>query len=84
MRVIVTQIADGRILADVEIEVATPSRGHKGAVNGGCPDDFAFEEALDVFENRVAIIAGFGKFGISVGAQQNGIRAVDPNQSQLA
>src|ERR1700683_5740413 len=77
VRVGVAQIADGGVLADVKIEVASAGCDHEGPVNGGSPNDFAFDEALDVFENRIAVIAGFGKLGISVGAEQDGIGAID-------
>src|SRR6516164_9494427 len=84
VRVGVTQIADGRVLADVEIEIATACGDDESAVNGGCPDDFAFDESLDVFENGVAVVAGFGELRVSVGAEENRIRAIDTDQSQLA
>ena len=80
----VIQVADGSVLADVKIEVAAAGSDDEGAVNGGCPDNFSFDQAFDVFEDRIAVIAGFGEFGISVGAEQNGIGAIDADQSQLA
>ena len=84
VRVGVTQVADTRVLADMKIEVAAAGSDDEGAVNGGGPDDFAFDEAFDVLENRIPVIAGFGEFGISIGAEQDGIRTVDTDKPQLA
>ena len=58
-------------LTQVEIEVAASRSDNEGPVNRRRPDDFSIHKALDVFENRVTVIARFGKFGISVGAEQN-------------
>ena len=55
----VTQVADRGVLADVKIEVPAARRDDEGAVNGGRPDDFPFEQAFDVFENRIAVIRSF-------------------------
>lgn len=84
MLVGVTQIADGGVLAEMKIEIASSIGHDEGTVDGGCPNDFAFDEAFDVFEDRIAVIAGFGKFGISVRAEQNGIGTIDTDQTQLA
>ena len=78
------QVADGGVLANVKFEVAATRRDDEGAVNGGRPDDFPLEQAFDVFENRIAVIARFGEFGISIGAKQNGIWAIDTVKAQLA
>ena len=84
MRVSVTQVANGGVLAEVKIEVAASGGDDEGAVDGGRPDDFAVDQAFDVFEDRIAVIAGFGKFGISIGAEQDGVGAVDADETQLA
>ena len=39
----VIQVADGDVLANVKIEVATASRDDESPVNGGRPDDFVFD-----------------------------------------
>ena len=36
-----------------------------------------------MFENQIAVIAGFGEFGISIGAEQNGVWAVNADKAQL-
>src|SRR5215469_8498925 len=68
----------------MKIQVAAAGRDNEGAVNGGRPDEFAFDQAFDVFEDGIAIVAGFGEFGVSAGAEENGIRAVDTDKAQLA
>ena len=68
-------------MANVKIEIAASGGNHEGTVNGGCPDDFVFDQAFYVFEHRIAVIAGFSEFGVSVGAEQNGIGTVDTDQA---
>ena len=84
MSVSVIQVADGGVLTNMEIEVAATGRDDESAVNGGCPDDFTFDQVFDVFENRIAVIAGFGELRIRVGAEQNGIGAIDTDKTLLA
>src|ERR1700756_3710409 len=45
----VVGIADGDILANVQLEIAATRSKHKGAIDGGCPDDFILHEPLHVF-----------------------------------
>src|SRR5215469_10336929 len=84
MRVGVTRVADGGVLAEVKIEVAAASGHDEGTVDGGRPNDSAFDEAVDVFEDRMAVIAGFGEFGISIRAEHNGIGTIDTDKTQPA
>src|SRR5579871_4180944 len=58
------QVADGGVLADMKIEVATTGGDHESTVNGGRPDDFAFDQPFDVIENGIAVVAGFSEFGV--------------------
>src|ERR1700684_3726612 len=58
-RVRVREITDGDILPEVEFEIATSRGQDKGTLNGWSPDDVAVDNALDVFQDRVAVIAGF-------------------------
>src|SRR6202453_4601506 len=67
--VVVAQVADGHVLAEVKIKVPAPRCHHEGSVNSRSTNDFAFDETLDVFKDRIAVIAGFGKLGMSVGAE---------------
>src|ERR1700722_11659278 len=80
----VAEIADGNILADVQIEIAATGGQHEGAGNGGRPDDLIFDQTLDVLEHRVSVIAGFGERGVGVGAEQHGVGAVDTDEAQPA
>src|SRR5579863_6912959 len=68
----------------MKIEVAASGSDDEGAVNGGCPNNFAFDQPLEVFQDRIAVVAGFSKFGISIRAEQNGVWSVDPDEAQLA
>src|SRR5262252_4227204 len=84
MSVRVTQVADGNFLADLKIQVAAARSDNEGAVNRGRPDYFAVDQAFDVFEDRIAVIAGLCEFGISLGTEKNRIWAIHTDQAQLA
>lgn len=71
----VTRVADGDVLPEVKIEVAAASGDDESAVDGGSPDNFAFDQAFHVLENRIPVITRLGKFGISIGAEQDRVRA---------
>jgi hypothetical protein len=77
----VIPVADGGVLTDMKIEVAATGRDDESAVNGGRPDDFAFDQVFDVFEDRIAVIAGFGELGIGVGAEQDGLGTIDTDKA---
>src|SRR5271155_1754676 len=80
----VAQIADRNVLADVQVETAAAGRQDKGAGNRRGPDDFAVDDAPEVFQHRVSVISGFGDSGILVGAQQHRVGAVDADEAQPA
>src|SRR6516225_5780835 len=84
LRLSMTPIADRGVLSQVKVEVAASGRENESAVNSGRPDNLSFEQAFDVFEHGVAVVAGFGKFGVCNGAEQNGIGTIDPDGTQLA
>jgi len=50
VRVCVTQVADGGILADVKIEVAATGSDDEGPINSGRPDNLSFDQAFDMFQ----------------------------------
>ncbi len=79
-----TQVANGSILPDVKIQVTAASSNHESTVNSRRPDDFAFDQPFHMLEDWIAVIAGFGEFGVSVSAEQNGIRPVHAHEPQLA
>jgi hypothetical protein len=80
----VTRVADGDVLPEVKIEVAAASGDDESAVDSGSPDDFALDQAFHMLENRIPVITRLGKFGISIGAEQDRVRAVDTHETQLA
>src|ERR1700684_3835284 len=49
MRVGMAQVADGGILANVKIQVPAAGCDHKGSANGRRPNNFAVDQALDMF-----------------------------------
>ncbi|MBB5319086.1 hypothetical protein HDF09_003785 [Edaphobacter lichenicola] len=71
-----TEIADRDILSDVELEVAAACGQHKGALYGWRPDNIAVDEAFDVFENGMPLIAGLRELCIGVGSKQDGVGTV--------
>jgi EmrB/QacA subfamily drug resistance transporter len=80
----VREVADRQVLPEVQAEVATPGREHDRAADRGRPDDVAGQQALDVLDDRVPVVAGLADLGIGVGAQQHRIRAVHARHPQLA
>src|SRR4029077_1408239 len=59
--VVVTQITDGYVLADMQVEIAAAGRQNEGAGNRRSPDDLAVDQAPDVLEDRIAVISGFAQ-----------------------
>src|SRR4029077_2959040 len=82
--IVVAEVADGNVLADVQVEIAASSGQHERAGNGGCPDDLISDQPLDVFQYRVSVVAGFRECCVGVAAEQHGIGAVDTDETQLA
>lgn len=80
----VREVPDRQVLAEVQAEVAAPGRQHDRAADRGRPDDLAGQQALDVLDDRVPVVAGLADLGVGVGAQQHRIRAVHPRHPQLA
>src|SRR3546814_9940978 len=76
-------IPDGKILTEMQFEVSAPCGEHTAAVDGGGPDDFAVQDALDVLDDGVAFIAAATERRVGVRAEQNGVRAVYAGQTQL-
>ena len=77
------QIADGYVLADMQVEIAAARRQNEGAGNRRSPDDLAVDQAPDVLEDRVAVISGFAQSRIGIGAQQDGVGTIDADETQL-
>ena len=77
-------IADGDILADVQLEIAAARGQDKGARDGRGPDDLAADETVDMLQHRVAVIAGFGERRVRISAEQNGLGTIYADAAQLA
>ena len=53
-----TEVTDGDILPDRQLEVAATRRDNEAAFDGRRPHDLAIDQTTDVFKNRIAIVAG--------------------------
>ena len=81
--IVVVEVADGDVLADVQVEITATGGQYESAGNGRGPDDLIFDQALDVVQHRVSVVTGFGERGVGVGAEQHSIRTVDTDETQL-
>ena len=68
-RVGVREVADREILPDAELEIASSRGQNKRALYGRSPDDVAVDNALDVFQDGIAVITGFRELGIRFGSE---------------
>ena len=75
------EIADRNILSDVELEIAASRRQDERTFNRRRPDEVAVNDALDVFEDGISVIAGFGECRILIGSKQNRVGAVDADET---
>jgi len=53
----VAQIADRKILADMQIEIAAACAQNKTAGNRRGPDDLGLDQPVYVLQDRVAVVA---------------------------
>ena len=67
----VAEIADGGILADVQFEVAAARGQHKSAGNRRRPDDLFVDEALDVLQHRISMVAGLSQCGVRISSEDH-------------
>src|SRR5262245_60704537 len=65
-------------------EITAPFGHDETAAYGRRPDDLVVDQSLDVFQNRVTVIARLGKCGVLVGAKDRWVRSVDAGESQFA
>jgi len=70
------EIADRNILPDVEFEVAASRRQHECTFDRRSPDEVAVNDALDVLEDGISMIAGFGERCVLIGSEQNRVRPI--------
>ncbi len=59
-----TEIADGDILSDIELEVTSACGQNIRALDSWSPDKIAVDDTLDVLENGITVIACFREFRI--------------------
>lgn len=77
-------IADGKILAALEEEIATAGAQHHSGGNPRSPDDGSVDDALEVSEQRCATaIAATLDVNPRILAEGDAIRAVDARFAQL-
>ena len=65
------RITDRYVLADIQAKVSTAGREHECASNCRSPDDFTVNEALNVLQYWVAMVAGLAQCRIGVRTQQH-------------
>src|SRR5580698_3529358 len=75
-RIGVAEIADGDVLSNVQGEIATTRRQYKSAGDGRSPDDFIFDQSLNMLQNWIPVVARLSECGISIGAEQHRVRTV--------
>ena len=63
----VREVADRDVLPNVQLEIAASRGQDKRALDGRSPDDVAIDNALDVFQDGVAMIACFRELRVSFG-----------------
>ena len=77
------EIADRKILADRQLEVAAAQRDHQATVEARRPDDVAVDQALDVAQDRIAAVGARGEILVELFAQHDGERTFDTFVAQL-
>ena len=63
------EVSDEDALADAEVEITATGGQYQSAGNGRGPDDLIFDQALDVVQHRVSLVAGLCERSVGVGAQ---------------
>ena len=71
------EVADRNILSDVQFEVAASRSHNERAFDSRRPDNVAVNDALDVLEDRVSVIAGLGECSVFIGSEQNRVGPID-------
>src|SRR5215831_7942691 len=79
----VAQVANRDVLADVQTKIASARGEHEGAGDGWGPNDYVLDELFDVLQHRVPIVTGLGESRIGIGTEQDGIRSIDADETQL-
>ena len=61
------EVADGKILPDIQFEVAATGREHEASLDGRSPNNLSVHEALNVLQDRVALFAASADGGAAGG-----------------
>src|SRR5215204_2456646 len=69
---VVLEVADRKVLADRELEVAAALGQHQAAIEPGRPDDVAVDQALDVAQDRVARVGASREVLVELLVQDDG------------
>src|SRR5580704_10019677 len=76
----VVEIANRNILSEGELEIAAARGQDERTFDGWRPDQIAVDDTLDVLQDGVSVIAGFGERGVFVGSEQDRVRAVHADE----
>src|SRR5215469_14592823 len=78
------EISNRHVRADSELEITAAGTQYKAAGNRWSPDDVpVVDDMLEMFENRIALIARFDGPRIFAGSKQDGVGPIDADQTQL-
>ena len=75
------EVADRNVLPDVELKIAASRRQDKSTFDCRRPDKVAVNDALDVLQDGVSVIAGLGERRILTGSEQNRVRPIHTHKA---
>ena len=84
LRTGMVEVPDGDVLTDIQFKISAAGREHESTLDGGRPDNSTVHLALDMMQDRIAIIASAAGGRISVRTEYKSIRPIDANQTQPA
>ena len=70
------EVANRNILPDVEFEVAASRRQDERTFDRRRPDKVAVNDAFDVLEDGISVIARLGECRILIGSEQNRVGTI--------
>ena len=65
------EVADRNVLPDVQLKIAASCSQNEGTFDCRRPDNVAVNDALDVLQDGISMIAGLGEQRILLGSEQN-------------
>ena len=78
------EVADRNVLPDVELKIAASRGQNERTFDRRRPDNVAVNDALDVLQDRISVIAGLCERRILTGSEQNRVRPIYTHKAQLA